>query len=116
MREIEYRAFDDGQMLYGDCIKYEEDTSYVERLSKFFGILREDAILMEYIDKRDKNNKKIYEKDIVICRRYWDNPTDYMVIIEDIRNLPQELFGSELIEREIIGNVYENPELLNECK
>lgn len=75
-------------------------------------IFPEALELMEYIGSEDKNNKKIFECDYVLCRRYPLNPENYLVLIEDIRTLPRELFGSELISREVVGNKYENPDMV----
>lgn len=71
--------------------------------------------MTQYIGIKDRNNIEIYVGDIVNCNRY-ENEENYLVIIEDIRNLPKELYGSNLNYREVIGNIYANPELLNDNK
>ena len=70
-----------------------------------------DGTVGQYTNLKDKNGKEIYEGDIVICDRF-DNHEKYQVIIEDIRSLNKLLFGSNLNYREIIGNIYDNPEFL----
>jgi len=75
--------------------------------------LMDDFVLMLYSEIKDKNGKEIYEGDIVICDRF-NTHEKYQVVIEDVRFIPDILFGSELNYREIIGNIFENPELLQE--
>jgi ribosomal protein L35AE/L33A len=70
-----------------------------------------DYDIMQFICYKDKDENDIYEGDIVECNRY-DTNESHTVIITDIRNLPNELFGSNLNWRKIIGNIYENPELI----
>jgi hypothetical protein len=70
-----------------------------------------NLIPMQFTGLKDKNGKEIYEGDIVICDKF-ENHEQYQVVIEDIRDLPRELFGSNLNWREVIGNIYENPDKL----
>jgi len=105
-REIKFRAFDDGKML-----TMPTDTNFV--LSRFFGFLRDDAIIMQYTGLKDKNGKEIYEGDItdeglVIFHNEYLGffvKNDYEE--EQLRPLYDFAF------LEIIGNVYETPQLLN---
>lgn len=57
-REIKFRAFDDGHM-----ITMPLDTNF--GISRFFGIIRDDAVIMQFTGLRDKHGKEIYENDIV---------------------------------------------------
>lgn len=70
-------------------------------------------ILMQYIGINDKDNIEIFEDDIVdICRNNDENNI-YRVHIKDIRNIPQELFGSSFTWCKIVGNIHQNLDLLN---
>lgn len=86
----------------------------------------EDYQMMRYINVDDKNGKKIFQKDI--CKYYNKVDKDGIGIIEDDyikwisgtiakTNMMTPLYylkcGTEL---EVIGNVYENPNLIEASK
>ena len=85
----------------------------------------EDVILMQSTGLRDKKGKGIFEGDIV--RQVRTQPTienetitgvvtmieGAWLIVNDNEQLASYLW-SETDENEIIGNIYENPELLKE--
>lgn len=86
-------------------------------------------IVMQYTGLKDKNGKEIYEGDIVDCEERWTTPK---IVRYEIRFDVGEFCGwsikhvkvqgkgqrmvilkpDEMDECEIIGNIYENPELL----
>jgi len=115
MREIKFRAWD-------KKLKEWADTEYYHLVSfdgccYFYsmGQLKKypEAELMQYTGLNDKNGKEIYEGDIIRCVRY-HNPVGIVEFDEDkcrFRNTSNyEMVGSRLWE--VIGNIYENPELL----
>ena len=72
--------------------------------------------VMQYTGLKDKNGKEIYEGDIV---RHATDEGVYKVIFEDggfyVKNLFEYDFQTiNEYPLEIIGNIYENPELLKE--
>lgn len=78
----------------------------------------ETGILMQYTGIKDKNGKKIYEGDIVQQRRVWDGVTVRGEVIFKrgmfvVRRGEQDYLLDEETA-EVIGNIYENPELLKE--
>ena len=79
----------------------------------------EDVILMQSTGLKDKNGKEIFEGDIVkMAKDVYSDPTYYEVIRHrgGAYRLESNQHGCELWLRhtncEVIGNVYENPELL----
>ena len=78
--------------------------------------------LMQYTGLHDKNNKEIYEGDIVKCT-VTENSADYLQIEAGDKHsvlriiLIPDLYQEGLSDDgEIIGNIYENPELIKETK
>ena len=128
MREIKFRAWHKEKKIIGevfgidilhkeiffsngdvDCYGF-SDFKYIE--------------LMQYTGLKDKNNKEIYEGDIVKLRanhgigvvKYYDEWGAF--VIEYIKPRPLAVLGMNYYKEdiEVLGNIYENPELLGENK
>ncbi|EKM0359844.1 YopX family protein [Listeria innocua] len=79
----------------------------------------DDAVLMQYTERQDIHNNKIFEKDIATCQFFDKKITgliefiEYMWAVNDRKN--QRLYQlNEVSNIEVVGNVEENPELLEE--
>ena len=133
MRTIKFRVWDKeikkmhicGEDVH-DEITFENETNkaYYYNLQNGCGSLREDSdyILMQYIGLKDKNETEIYEGDIVriLGGEYeqgfyeWDETVIIKDLVYDGFNLMMTInqIGNGAIE--VIGNIYENKNLLRQ--
>jgi uncharacterized phage protein (TIGR01671 family) len=116
MREIKFRAFYDGAIYDVTEIMWSEQTAYiVERGNPENGetVPLSDIELVQFTGLRDRNNVEIYEGDIVTIARWQETPDepDKQNYIVKIPRVFQD-FGETNPIGEVIGNIYESPELL----
>lgn len=135
MREIKFRGkcFDNGEWIYGDyhkraggvhcIIKMEPDEN-----GKVVYIVHQVApdTIGQFTGLHDKNGKEIYEGDIVESDGYSGarhyvgyRKEEAMFVAYIIGTTPQDycsVFQNWIndYEKKVIGNIHDNPELLNE--
>ena len=110
------------QMLRVKVLVFEKDkTRCVCGYSFDFYLEDENATIMQSTGLRDKNDKEIFEGDIVkMAKDVYSEPTYYEVVRHrgGAYRLESKQHGCELWLRhadcEVVGNIYENPELLED--
>ena len=110
MREIKFRVWlPDGHWAierYGQMVN--DNTSVI--LFESLGFFTEGVAYMQFTGLKDKNGKGIYEGDIMDRDRlYKGQKTKTEVRWNKINAEFEGCFG-----KEVIGNIHENPELLNQ--
>lgn len=118
-REIKFRAWDNGKMHKVGFNNLSENKHhpnghiYIRNEMKPFGESYATT-LMQYTGLKDKNGKEIWEGDVV-----WDETSEehcQVVLEEGCFRYTGETTTQNLFERcdllEVVGNIHDNPELL----
>ena len=132
-REIKFRAFWNGNMHRVNTVSMDGLTinidmtgieGYTAHDSKWVDVLNEPkAMLMQYTGLKDKNGKEIYEGD-VLHMQIKSTVNNNNIIVEIYFQNGVFWFKGKFYsdcnwhfynarDREVIGNIYENPELIN---
>jgi|SRR5690625_3407062 len=115
MREIKFRAWD------GERIKEVTGVGWIDNeidyiMTPKYSGPASDFKLMQYTGLKDKNGKEIYEGD-VIKYVYRKPMLPELYVVKDMTNyhdmrILEKIISKPLSAIEVIGNIYENPELL----
>ena len=128
MRDIEFRgkSLDTGKWVYGGLTQVPNiDETYSYAIYERAGIHSsvEENTIGEYTGLTDRSGRRIYEKDIVrtkygrLCGVSWFSSPSYagwdLIPLGIADEAPDEydLYSPENLE--VIGNIYDNPELLD---
>ena len=139
MRKIKFRAWDEGsnRMIFQhdmNCVRgnkeyyfslYEESVELLHYDEDYSAYVNCDAELMQYIGLKDSNKNEIYKGDIVKIEDYFGDDIIGRVIYDETtagyvfhkgneRNYFQMTLDLESYVYYVIGNIYENTELLEE--
>ena len=103
MRELKFRVWDGEKMIYQ------------ENGVMFFFPYKGAGEVMQYTGLKDKNVKEIYEGDVVINGSGHISEEPFVVEWEychdDGAGYLNLMYAPECVE--VIGNIYENPDLIN---
>ncbi|MDR4441784.1 YopX family protein [Bacillus cereus] len=133
MRKIKFRVWDGNLMHNVSELHFCMGPKLDGNGLKFYGpgvgqgwIDGENVHLMQYTGLKDKNGKEIYEEDIVKLLHAAHEENEIGQIIYRSDDAAFRIFTNYLSERnlgslvsselEVVGNIYENPELLEESK
>ena len=128
MKETKFRAWDKenkriSQSFTMDEIDRDDDSEatksgvffmdWSEDVSKRYTYWFSDCEIMQFTGLKDKNGKEIFEGDIVTkslkdCGRIIGN----FLVKWNLPNVGFDITGTGGHQYEVIGNIYENPELL----
>src|SRR5262245_38721138 len=136
-RAIKFRSWANGSMWNVNALACSDGSEQMDLVDDSIGGYddvslfdnAEDRVIMQYVGVKDKNGKDIYEGDVVYVKNMlvetvppyravveWDkyrycvrnlNTPNYSALQFPYNNL--DIFGLDI---EVIGNIYENPELL----
>lgn len=129
MREIKFRAWDKERkaMWHNQfCITSYGHIQRSEPTREWHSWWDEDWVLMQYTGWKDKNGKEIYEGDVVFID---DMGSGGIVVFDDkwagwcldfgddfdrfVEFTPPRDRDTNVLHGEVIGNIYENPELMS---
>lgn len=118
-REIKFRAWRKKSKEMCDVSEIDFTNSFVElwhdTTTDYTQNLLKDVELMQYTGLKDKNGKEIYEGDVVKFADWKPKVIEFGTcgfIGFGLKNTEKFLMNYDSENLEVIGNIYENPDLL----
>lgn len=117
IRDIKFRVWNSYSKKVLSCDQIQFGVGNLVSVSVDYDIFEvpRDCI-MQYTGLKDKNSKEIYEGDILKSKALneWGEYEECVIQVKDIRKFYFRTMQLQLNDREqkVIGNIYENPELL----
>ena len=113
-RELKFRAWNTIEKTMGEPFTLQEAIGS----RKQDGINTDEVVYMQYTELKDKNGKEIYEGDIL--KRFYGqnngvvyyNPNGYWEVVCEKSDWRYGFDCNRINEHEILGNIYENKNLL----
>jgi hypothetical protein len=118
MREIKFRAVLDGEVLEVTGLDFTNGNVYLWDGKQDLLIPMSETIILQYTGLKDKNGKEIYEGDVVLNGGFykfvvsWNEKKAGFEPFCDWTFIGEYSSIETTNEIEVIGNIYENPELL----
>lgn len=115
MKKIKFRAWDKEwkEMVYPDILNHNinlgltVNRAWLSKRNELYFPLEHNLTLMQFTGLKDKNGKEIYGGDIV--QASWG----YTGVVEFNQFIYADIKCTISDDIEVIGNIYENPELVN---
>ena len=120
MRKIKFRCWDKKNNLMARAISIffgDKNAYQIYGATKIYLTNEEDIVLMQFIGLKDKNSKEIYEGDIIKRHNGEIGEVAYSVPCFVLNRVNEqdcqyvEWCGDYFENCEVIGNIYENPDL-----
>lgn len=122
-REIKFRMWNNGEMIYAPHYLSSNLSPYITLNGLFYvdGVHQKDMTLMQFTGLLDKTGKEIFEGDILRSEECLYEYGDKTVVFFykgsfcgsfDYDVTPFNLSDVDMNEFEVVGNIFENQELL----
>jgi uncharacterized phage protein (TIGR01671 family) len=120
MREIKFRAWDKDNKIWLDFFAVKENGKLVIPVGNLHFKEIKNVDVVQYTGLKDKNGKEVYEGDVLESKNegvgqvHYDDFCGCWALQFDDEDNAEELLGNALkdYKLEVIGNVYENWELV----
>ena len=125
MREIEFRAIFDGEWVFGSLDTSGKSKYIFEKGTEIAYQIEDDNTIGQYTGLKDKNGVKIFEGDIIL----WPSDTNVYAVVyitevasfvgrcktkNDFEYLDNGIGENQSLK--VIGNIHDNPEILEAAK